>query len=84
MHDATHEATAKLIVRTLSDAGHTAYYAGGFVRDTHLGIERRDAIDVATSASPKQVFALFKRTVGVGAQFGVIEENECSPSVKMG
>jgi poly(A) polymerase len=65
------EASARAIVRRLQDAGFTALYAGGCVRDHLLGKEPHD-YDVATDATPEQVQALFRRTVAVGAQFGVI------------
>ena len=59
------------IVRRLRAAGHEAYLAGGCVRDRLLGREPLDW-DVATSARPEAVRALFPRTVPVGVQFGVI------------
>src|SRR5438046_8494664 len=59
------------IVKRLREAGHEAYFAGGCVRDRLLGREPLD-FDVATSAPPEAVQALFRRTVPVGAQFGVI------------
>ncbi len=62
---------ARNIVQRLQHAGHTALFAGGCVRDRLLGREAHD-FDVATSARPEQVRALFPRTVAVGAQFGVI------------
>ena len=65
------EAAARSIVDRLRAKGFEALYAGGCVRDTLLGIEPHD-YDVATSARPEQVEALFPRTVPVGAQFGVI------------
>lgn len=64
-------ATARDIVATLRAAGHEAYFAGGCVRDLLLGTEPKD-VDIATSARPDEVQALFPRTVAVGAQFGVI------------
>ncbi len=63
------EATA--IVRRLREAGHTAYFAGGCVRDRLRGVAAHD-IDIATSARPEEVAALFRRTIPVGAQFGVM------------
>ena len=42
------------IVKTLNDAGHTAYFAGGWVRDHLLGHDSDD-IDIATSASTEEV-----------------------------
>jgi poly(A) polymerase len=59
------------IVRRLRAAGHEAYLAGGCVRDRLLGRAPLDW-DVATSARPEAIRALFPRTVPVGVQFGVI------------
>lgn len=63
--------SALLILQKLRDAGHTAYFAGGCVRDMLLGTEPHD-IDIATNALPEEVEKIFPRTVAVGAQFGVI------------
>jgi poly(A) polymerase len=63
---------AVLVVRALRQAGHQALFAGGCVRDELLGLVPKDH-DVATSARPEQVQALFPRTVAVGASFGVVE-----------
>lgn len=62
---------ATQIVERLRAAGHVAYFAGGCVRDLLLGREPLD-FDVATSATPEQVLAIFPRTFAVGAQFGVV------------
>lgn len=62
---------ARDIVARLQRGGHTAYYAGGCVRDMLRGVPPKD-YDVATSARPEEVQALFSRTVAVGAHFGVI------------
>jgi len=61
------------VVRTLSQAGFTALWAGGCVRDLLLG-RPPDDYDVATSARPEQVQAVFgpRRTRAIGASFGVI------------
>ena len=59
------------IVQKLRSAGHTAYFAGGWVRDYLLKLPHDD-IDVATSATPEQVQELFEKTILVGAQFGVV------------
>lgn len=59
------------IIRTLREAGHTALFAGGGVRDALLGRAPKD-FDVATSARPDQVEALFPKTLDVGKSFGVI------------
>lgn len=62
---------AERICRALHDAGHRALLAGGCVRDLLLGNPPRD-FDVATSAHPEQVMALFEKTVPVGAAYGVV------------
>lgn len=57
--------------RVLREAGHTVYFAGGAVRDQLLGKEPKD-YDLATSATPSQVRALFPKSDAVGEHFGVI------------
>ncbi|HEX4613569.1 MAG TPA: CCA tRNA nucleotidyltransferase [Urbifossiella sp.] len=59
-------------VRTLQRAGFRALWAGGCVRDELLGLEPND-YDVATDARPEQVQNLFRRSLAIGAAFGVIE-----------
>ncbi len=65
------ESTARQIVERLVEAGHEAVFAGGCVRDRLRGVTPHD-FDIATSARPDEVMALFRRTVPVGVQFGVI------------
>ena len=65
------EKIARRIVERLQHAGFTAFYAGGCVRDALRGVTPVD-YDIATSARPDEVQALFPRTVGVGEHFGVI------------
>lgn len=62
---------ARDIIRRLHAAGHEAYIAGGAVRDYLLGRPQTD-LDIATSATPIEVRALFRRTFPVGESFGVI------------
>lgn len=59
------------ILRRLRQAGHRALLAGGCVRDFLLSRPAAD-LDVATSATPDQIEALFDKTVSVGKSFGVI------------
>ena len=67
--------TAQSVALQLQEAGHSAYFAGGCVRDLLLCQPAKD-FDVATSARPDEVVALFShaglRTAQVGAHFGVI------------
>ncbi len=65
------ETAARRIVERLQREGFEAYYAGGCVRDFLRKVPPVD-YDIATSARPGQVQALFPRTIAVGAQFGVI------------
>jgi poly(A) polymerase len=59
-------------VRRLRGAGFQGLFAGGCVRDQLLGLEPKD-YDIATDARPEEVQSLFRRTVAVGASFGVGE-----------
>jgi putative nucleotidyltransferase with HDIG domain len=59
------------VIRKLKNSGHEAYLVGGCVRDKLLGLEPKD-FDIATSALPDQVEALFPKTIAVGKSFGVI------------
>jgi len=61
------------VVRRLQDAGFRALWAGGCVRDFLMGRVPQD-YDVATDARPETVREAFgrRRTVAVGASFGVI------------
>jgi poly(A) polymerase len=60
------------VVRKLHQAGHRALWAGGCVRDQLLGLEPDD-YDIASDARPEEVAKLFRRTIAVGASFGVVE-----------
>src|SRR5947207_1545231 len=68
---ASSRAAGLLVARRLVAAGHRALFAGGCVRDRLLGLAPGD-YDVATSAHPEEVVALFPRAVTVGARFGVV------------
>jgi poly(A) polymerase len=70
MDSPAYQAAFAAVLR-LRAAGYEAYFAGGCVRDMLLGIEPKD-FDVATSARPDVVLAMFPRTFAVGAQFGVV------------
>ncbi len=65
------EAAGDRVIDGLQAAGHTACRVGGCVRDRLLGRPVTD-VDVATSATPEQVQALFPDTYAVGAAFGVV------------
>ncbi|HTD54849.1 MAG TPA: CCA tRNA nucleotidyltransferase [Silvibacterium sp.] len=71
MHESLHQLAAGGIIDRLRAAGYDAYFAGGCVRDLLLGHNPAD-FDVATSARPDAVLAMFPRTFAVGAHFGVV------------
>lgn len=59
------------VLDTLTGAGYQAFLVGGSVRDAYLKIPLKD-FDIATNARPEETQALFKKTVDVGKDFGVI------------
>lgn len=59
------------ILRTLEQAGHTACWVGGCVRDELIGRPVND-MDIATSARPEEVAELFARTVPTGIEHGTM------------
>lgn len=67
----TNKQTAIRIIEQLRRSGFQALLAGGCVRDMLLRRRAKD-YDVATDARPKDVMRLFKRTLKVGAKFGVV------------
>jgi tRNA nucleotidyltransferase/poly(A) polymerase len=62
---------ATRLAERLTNAGFTAYFAGGCVRDLLRGETPKD-FDIATDARPEEVQKLFARTYAVGAHFGVV------------
>jgi poly(A) polymerase len=70
-HHSSARRAGEQVIRTLVEKGHTAYFAGGCVRDELLGLTPTD-YDVATDATPDRISAIFPRTSEVGAAFGVV------------
>ena len=64
-------ANVRAVCATLTAAGHQAVTVGGAVRDALLGRAPGDW-DVATSAHPEQVLALFRHTIPTGLQHGTV------------
>lgn len=66
------------IASRLRDSGFEVWYVGGAVRDVLLELllgqsaARVGDFDIATSARPEQVQALFRRTVPVGIEHGTV------------
>src|ERR1700735_1307241 len=65
-------ADVQAVCKKLTKAGHTAWLAGGCVRDGILGVLPKD-FDVATSAEVEEIEKLFEKTVPVGKAFGIIQ-----------
>jgi poly(A) polymerase len=62
------DADAAKVVRRLERSGHQAYLVGGCVRDLLLGGKPKD-FDIATSARPEDVRALFRNCRVIGRRF---------------
>ena len=63
--------SARAVVNRLGTAGFKAFFVGGCVRDLLLGRTPQD-FDVATSARPEEILALYPNAGLVGAHFGVV------------
>lgn len=59
------------ILKKLEKAGFEAYFVGGSVRDHLLGRTIND-VDIATSAYPEEVKAIFHRTIDLGIEHGTV------------
>ncbi|WP_295773808.1 CCA tRNA nucleotidyltransferase [uncultured Limosilactobacillus sp.] len=62
---------AEPVLAQIEAAGFEAYFVGGCVRDTILGQPLHD-IDIATSAYPGEIKAIFSRTVDTGIEHGTV------------
>ncbi|MBS9334726.1 CCA tRNA nucleotidyltransferase [Fructobacillus sp. M1-13] len=62
---------AKPILDRINAAGFAAYFVGGCVRDMILGESLHD-VDIASSAYPEEIKAIFDRTVDTGIQHGTV------------
>ena len=65
------DADVQRVVQRLVRAGYEAYLVGGCVRDLLLGRQPKD-FDVATSARPEQVRALFRNSRIIGRRFRLV------------
>lgn len=59
------------VCSVLQDSGHKAFVVGGAVRDVLAGLPPKD-FDVATSATPEEVRALFRRSRIIGRRFRIV------------
>ncbi|WP_368251504.1 CCA tRNA nucleotidyltransferase [Enterococcus sp. 2201sp1_2201st1_B8_2201SCRN_220225] len=59
------------VMAQIQASGYEAYFVGGSVRDVLLGHPIHD-VDIATSAFPAEIKAIFPRTVDVGIEHGTV------------
>lgn len=59
------------ILQKIRNAGYEAYFVGGSVRDVLLHREIHD-VDIATSAYPAEIKALFEHTIDIGIEHGTV------------
>jgi poly(A) polymerase len=71
LDEASIDADVARVVRRLMRAGYEAYLVGGCVRDLLLGKQPKD-FDVATSARPEDVRALFRNSRIIGRRFRLV------------
>lgn len=62
---------AEPVIKSIEEAGFEAYFVGGSVRDTILGLPIHD-VDIATSAYPEEIKEIFNKTVDTGIQHGTV------------
>src|ERR1043165_3966856 len=62
------DSDAQKVVRRLTKGGFAAYLVGGCVRDLLLGRPPKD-FDIATSATPPEIKALFRNCRIIGRRF---------------
>ena len=71
LDEASIDADVARVVRRLIRGGHDAYLVGGCVRDLLLGKQPKD-FDVATSARPEDVRAIFRNSRIIGRRFRLV------------
>lgn len=71
MVEMTVDKTAEHILSALENAGFESYVVGGAVRDAVMGKVPSD-YDIATNAKPRDVKAIFTRTIDTGLKHGTV------------
>ena len=59
------------LLNQIEEKGYKAYIVGGFVRDYVLGINSKD-VDIATSATPKEIMEMFPNSVLPKEEYGSV------------
>ncbi len=62
---------ARPVMQRIEKAGYQAYFVGGSVRDTIIGVHIHD-VDIASSAYPQEIKRLFSHTVDTGIKHGTV------------
>ena len=62
------------VLKLIEKKGFKAYIVGGYVRDIYLSINASD-IDIATSATPKDLVKIFKKNVSIDEKYGSTKLN---------
>lgn len=66
-----HFQEGSIVLKRIEESGHQAYFVGGCVRDFILNRPIKD-IDIATSASPKQIQTIFPKVIPIGIKHGTV------------
>lgn len=72
-----------IVVEKLKSCGHTAYIAGGAVRDMIIDQRRPVDWDIATSATPAEVSSCFEHVVPTGLAHGTVTVIEEGMSIEV-
>ncbi|ATP39641.1 CCA tRNA nucleotidyltransferase [Solibacillus sp. R5-41] len=70
------------VIAKIENAGYEAFIVGGAVRDYYLQKDSAD-VDVATSALPHEVQAIFSQTVDVGIDHGTVLVLDCGEPIEV-
>ena len=62
------------VLKLIEKKGFKAYIVGGYVRDIYLSLNASD-IDIATSATPKDLIKIFKKNVIIDEKYGSTKLN---------
>lgn len=62
------------VIKLIEKKGFKAYIVGGYVRDIYLSLDASD-IDIATSATPKDLIKIFKKNIIIDEKYGSTKLN---------
>ena len=70
------------VIHIIEQAGFEAYIVGGAVRDYYLKKNNAD-VDIATSALPEEIQAIFSKTIDVGIEHGTVLVLDCGEPIEV-